>query len=300
MRMIDREKSMLYRTRRIFLVVICITLWAHVNAQEVVNFSSADPSVAPAQLSGLLNLPNAVSATNQRRPAVVILHAGWGWEKPFTAPYAKALNAAGFITLEPRLFGNETYRKRAPLLYLPETYGALQFLASRPDVDPQRIAVTGFSTGGYLSLAAATSWSAEKYGGPNKVRFAAHAPVYPVCWAFSAYLNGKFKSKIFPDDLYLNWTGSSVRIFTGALDDYDDRDPNACKEFVDALPTRSQLHFSIKVYPNATHGWDQDNATFFESMACKGRGCTNHNVSNSVVTRQSIDDIVEFMKSELK
>jgi dienelactone hydrolase len=236
----------------------------------------------------------SVGSGQTKYPAVILLHSSWGWADPHEGVqvYAEALSSAGYVTLEPRMFpgvgGNGT-----PSSYLPEFFGVLRYAATRPDVDPNRIAVSGFSSGGILSLIAATKWANESYlnGSP---RVAAYAPFYPVCWLLEANVKGK--PSAVPTDAWLEWTGAPVKIFAGGKDDYDDRDPNACQEAIDSLPESARKSFSVKVYASATHGWDQrDSATFYEPLACKGRGCNNSNLPDAQITRQSTKDLIEFL-----
>src|SRR5215470_5657473 len=236
----------------------------------------------------------SVGAGQTKYPAVILLHSGWGWADPHEGVqvYAEALSSAGYVTLEPRMFpgggGNGTFSS-----YLPEFFGVLKYAATRPDVDPNRIAVSGFSFGGILSLIAATKWANELYlqGSP---RIAAYAPFYPVCWLLKANVKGK-PSPV-PTDAWSEWTGAPVKIFAGGKDDYDDRDPNACQEAIDSLPESARKSLSVMVYPSATHGWDQRrSANFYAEIACKGRGCNNSNLPDAQVTRQSIKDLIEFL-----
>ena len=236
----------------------------------------------------------SVGSGQTKYPAVILLHSSWGWADPHEGVqvYSEALSSAGYVTLEPRMFpgvgGNGT-----PSSYLPEFFGVLRYAATRADVDPNRIAVSGFSFGGILSLIAATKWANELYrnGSP---RVAAYAPFYPVCWLLKANVKGK-PSPV-PTDAWLEWTGAPVRIFAGGKDDIDDRDPDACQEAIDSLPESARKSFSVKVYASVTHGWDQRrSATFYEPLACKGRGCNNSNLPDAQVTRQSIKDLIEFL-----
>jgi dienelactone hydrolase len=245
------------------------------------------------RVEALVRQPS-VGSGQTRHPAVILLHSAWGWADPHEGVqvYGEALSSAGYVTLEPRMFpglgGNGT-----PSSYLPEFFGVLRYAATRPDVDPNRIAVSGFSFGGIMSLIAATKWANESYlnGSP---RVAAYAPFYPVCWLLKANVKGK-PSPV-PTDAWLEWTGAPVKIFAGGKDDYDDRDPNACQEAIDSLPESARKSFSVKVYASATHGWDQRrSATFYEPLACKGRGCNNSNLPDAQVTRQSIKDLIEFL-----
>jgi dienelactone hydrolase len=245
------------------------------------------------KIEALVRQPSAGSGQT-KYPAVIVFHSSWGWadDHEGAAYYAEALSKAGYVTLEPRMFpawgGNGTASS-----YLPEFFGVLKYAATRPDVDPNRIAVSGFSFGGILSLIAATKWANESYlnGSP---RVAAYAPFYPVCWLLKANVKGK-PSPV-PTNAWLEWTGAPVKIFAGGKDDYDDRDPNACQEAIDSLPESARKSFSVKVYASATHGWDQrSSATFYEPLACKGRGCNNSNLPDAQVTRQSIKDLIEFL-----
>jgi dienelactone hydrolase len=106
----------------------------------------------------------------------------------------------------------------------------------------------------------------------------------------------KFKLPKIPDDMEDKWMGSPLRIFAGTKDDYDDRDPNACSEFIDSIPDEKQKNMtSIVQYENATHGWDQKSKNFYEPVACKGKGCRNNNVYNKEITEKGIEDAFKFL-----
>ena len=268
---------------------------ATAQAQETVQVPvvAIGGSAGSRKIEALVRRPSAGSGQS-KYPAVILVHSSWGWADDHEGVkiYAEALSGAGYVTLEPRLFpgggGNG-----GPASYLPEFFGVLRYAATRADVDPNRIAVSGFSFGGMLSLIAATKWANDLYinGSP---RVAAYAPFYPVCWLLEANVRGQ-PSPV-PIDAWLEWTGAPVRIFAGGKDDYDDRDSNACQEAIDSLPELGRKSFSVKVYASATHGWDQRRAaTFYERLACKGRGCYNSNAPDAQVTRQSIKDLIEFL-----
>ena len=50
-----------------------------------------------------------------------------------------------------------------PLQRVPDAYGALRLLAAHPAIDPERIALMGFSHGGALTMLASTAWAKERY-----------------------------------------------------------------------------------------------------------------------------------------
>ena len=81
----------------------------------------------------LLTKPSATSSTPA--PAVVILHHGGGCVHSQTPQYAAALSKAGYFTLEPCLFYSSQARERSTVVYLPQVFGALKYLANLEGVD---------------------------------------------------------------------------------------------------------------------------------------------------------------------
>ena len=76
-------------------------------------------------------------------------------------------------------------------------------------------------------------------------RFVAHAPFYPVCWAYNRVPRYEFGEL----------TGAPVFIQAGAADQYDE--PDSCQKLVDGLAPADRGSVSLTVYPGATHGWDR-------------------------------------------
>jgi dienelactone hydrolase len=295
------RKSLPRNTLMLFALLGIISASFCASAQEIIHFPTVNSESGGGgeDVEAALSRP-ADAAQGSKLPAVILVHSAWGWaEEGVTGKYAAALTKAGFITLEPHLFANSKGIKAGgPAAYLPHAFAALKYLASRPDVDPQRIALAGYSFGGLVSLVSATSWANTKYGSSG-TRFAAFAPFYPICWVFAANATGQRRSPV-PTDAWAHWTGAPVRIYAGAIDDYDDRDPNACQNAVNSIPASEQKSFSVRVFPDATHGWDQTRSdNFFEKLACKGRGCDNHNRQNPEATKQSIGDLIEFLTKSM-
>ena len=234
-----------------------------------------------------------------RLPAVIVLHDGGGWSTERTRQYADLFTAHGYVTLEPRLY----YDDKAPRTNkkdLASLYSALDYLAKQPDVDKNRIYVIGMSAGAMLGILAKTQM-ADKAFNRSGTQFRAIASLYPVCWLFSATIDGK-PPRVFSDftltDLS-NWQATPIRLFIPEFDDYDDRDARTCENFVAKIPSEKERQsFSIKIYPGVTHGWDHGRTYSFQTWAaCKGKGCVNTNQSNPAVTQQGYKDVLEFIKS---
>lgn len=258
---------------------------------EVVSFTSTKSSKLT---EAVLTSPS--SAVSKNAPAVVILHHGGGCVHSQTPQYAKALSSAGYYTLEPCLFYNAQARERSTVVYLPQVFGALRYLASLDGVDKNRIAIIGGSYGAALAFVSATEWAYKNHADQSLPPFAAHAPFYPGCYIYDRFIKARKGRSDLPGDAYDKFVGAKVRIYTGDSDDYDSRDPKACEMMIDLLSPEAKALVSLKVFVGATHGWDHPlGSSFFEPLACKGRGCQNTNESRPDITQQGIVDLIEFL-----
>lgn len=240
------------------------------------------------------------NTTGARVPAVVLVHSAGGWSDGTTAPLARALLASGLAALELKVFEHPR-QIIPPDRIMPVYYGAMKYLSARPEVDPQKIGIAGFSMGAHVSLWTSSLWMTSQYGEGRK--FAAHASIYPVCWPHTYMARGDVppgRPLPFPKTFLTAFTGSPVKIFAAGQDDYDDRDPQACPEFVQAIAPAYKESFEVTVYREATHGWNQKTQAFYERMACKGRGCQNNNVHNAEVTARNLADVTAFFVSKLR
>lgn len=295
-------KFLLQHVRRLhfvgaaFAVFVSATSWAGevVEIKHTEVFDGQNVSIQG-------HLRRAATNNAERSPAVVLIHSAGGWTDGTTEPVAKLLNEAGFHTLELRFFPTNKEISEQHL-QVQRTYAALAYLANLPGVDPARIGIAGFSMGAHLSIWTTSEILTAKFGKGHQ--FAAHVPVYPVCWLQSQLLRGFMGNAgrrfDLPADFLSRFTGKPVKILAAGLDDYDARDPKACEDFVSQIPEDSRKSFEVHTYLEATHGWNQKTRSFFEPIACKGRGCTNHNVFNPSVTAESNLVIVKFFVETLK
>src|ERR1700730_8688359 len=116
----------------------------------------------------------------------------------------------------------------------PDPYGALAFLARQSFVDPQRVAVVGFSAGARVALFVAESHSFDEFVPEGNLRFRAAAAFYPPC--------GQAVGR----------PGIPTLIFIGALDDWTPA--AACSRRIagwgnDGAP------IELIVYPGGYHGF---------------------------------------------
>lgn len=260
---------------------------------------------APAQALrgiGRLQIPTDLStpeatemAMRTKVPAVVIVHGTGGMDSKGPM-YAQALNAAGIATLEldlwsPRgLAGGWDGRPKHVKETLPDAFGALAYLAGLSRIDAQRIGIMGFSWGGVVSMLAADTTYAGQMA-PPYLRFAAHMPYYPICFAYNRMPGYPFK----------NLTAAPMYILTGADDKYDN-DASMCDKQVAALPTSVRSQVRVKVYPHAEHGFNNlDKArSYMDPFHYQGRGGLGGSVPNVAAREDSIAQTVQFFKQTLK
>ncbi|MBL8670514.1 MAG: dienelactone hydrolase family protein [Alphaproteobacteria bacterium] len=146
--------------------------------------------VDPTEAEGTLFLPPGAHAPRSI-PAVVMLHGSGGvlWAREMT--YGPQLAAMGVAALAVDAFAARRERGTAfidRLLNITETmliadaYAALRFLAARPEIDPERVALVGFSYGAMATMYALNAGMARKFV-PRGPRFAAHVAFYGPCIA---------------------------------------------------------------------------------------------------------------------
>jgi len=143
-------------------------------------------------ISGFLNRPPA--RFTGKRPVMIEIHGGpEGQAQPgFLGSYNYYLNELGIAIIQPNVRGSTGYGKAFTKLdngFLREgTYkdidALLDWIATQPDLDATRVAVTGGSYGGHMTLAVSTFYSdrircsIDIVGPSNLVTFLEHTEAY--------------------------------------------------------------------------------------------------------------------------
>jgi dienelactone hydrolase len=236
-----------------------------------------NPLGSPQPLQGYLRQTNGTGAS----PAVVLLHSCNGNWLRLDERWGKSIASWGYVTLTVDSFGprglQNTCNNGTPVDLAFDAYRALNFLVRQPFVDAARVAVLGFSQGGWLALTSVEHGAMERTS-PNKFRAA--IAFYPRCLGFKGDMT------------------VSTLILIGELDDWTPA--GECRNMVDGrddwgISRRKSEGAPIRliVYPGAYHAFDapglQTPVQFF-----------GHRLEfNQAARDQSIEAVREFLDATI-
>ena len=232
-----------------------------------------NPLASKAPLQGYLRQTDRAGAS----PAVVLLHGCDGNWQRLDERWGKRIASWGYVTPTVDSFGprgiDNTCTSGAPVDLAFDAYRALNFLVQQPSVDPARVAVLGFSQGGWLALTSVEHGIVEQIS-PNKFRAA--IAFYPPCLGFKD-----------------NMTVTTL-ILIGELDDWTPA--VECRNMVDGRDdwgiSRQKgegIPIRLVVYPGAYHGFDVP--TLQRPVQYFG----HHLEFNQSASDRSVDALREFL-----
>lgn len=203
-------------------------------------FLTGDQGGTPVTLAGELRIAQGEG----KRPTVVLIHGSGGIGSNIE-PWTQHLNALGVSTFVIDGFTGRGIVNTATnqaqlgrLNFIVDIYRALGILEKHPRVDPQRLALMGFSRGGQAALYASLT-RFHKLWNKSGATFALYVPFYADC------------STTYIDDTDI--VDAPIRAFHGTPDDYN---PVAsCKAYAKRL-VEAKRDIVITEYPNAAHAFD--------------------------------------------
>lgn len=177
---------------------------------------------------GFLALPG----TPGRHPALVVIHEWWGLV-PWVKQQAEKFAAAGYVALAVDLYrgkstdqpqvARELVRTLPPARAMRDLQAAFAYLASRPDVEPEKIGDVGWCFGGGWALRLAVhqprlAASAVNYGTLPTSAAAIEAIHCPVLGNFGELDRGITPAKVHAFQAAMKKAGKSinVKIYPGA------------------------------------------------------------------------------------
>jgi dienelactone hydrolase len=250
----------------------------------------AEPVAFPSLHAQPLNIPGLLRAPEKFSGVVVIAHGSAGPDSRGPA-LAEALAGRGLASLEidmwaPRGLKGGLDRPKSIPDTLPDVFGAFEYLSARTGIDPTRIGIAGFSWGGVLSMLTATSPYAEPWLGGR--RFAAHAPFYPVCWAYNRVPGLEFQ----------DFTGAPILLQCGARDAYDP--PGAPEALRDETERKAPGLLRLIVHEGATHAFDrtEPDMTIRDPFAHGGKGGEVLFAANAAAAQAARSAAAEFFAAQ--
>jgi len=221
---------------------------------EKISFESANPfafsdiildleNQEKQEVYGQLTLP-VDSLNPTKKYALIIGVAGsLGWKKHHL-DYMEMYQKEGFATFELNSFksrditstvGSQDQVTTAAIIL--DAYRALEKLSKHPNIDPQKVSITGWSLGGGVSLF--SGWLPLKNAITKEYAFASHLAFYPPCF-------------INPENT--DFTQAPIHILAGEIDNWTPAEP--CKLLVEKLKEKTNI--DITVYPDAHHSFDSE------------------------------------------
>lgn len=216
---------------RVILVAVGLLVQAVAGASaaswmlEFPNFAGLEPP----RLLGYLTRPNGPGPF----PAVVVLHGCNGFFAGI-AQIADRLRGWGYVALAVDSLGSRdiTNSCGVPVAQTIDAHAALHYLSQQNFVDPDRVAVLGYSMGGSSALRIVH----EGTGSEFEEKFRAAVAYYPWC-----------------GDVNDATMTVPTMILIGASDDWTPAE--ACRDLADK-PQNSGAPIDLQVYPDAFHSFN--------------------------------------------
>ena len=257
-------------TNRLSIALLFIGLF--INAQskkEVIHFESANPfslgdiitdldNQEKQQVFGQLTTPVDSLNPDRKYPLIIGVAGSMGWRKHHL-DYLKMYQKQGYATFQLNSFksrgitstvGSQDEVTIAAVIL--DAYRALEKLAKHPKINKDKVALTGWSLGGGVSLFA--GWMPLKKAITDQVSFAAHLAFYPPCF-------------INPENL--SFTKAPIHILIGQADDWTPAKP--CVNLVEKLSDKTNI--SITTYPEAHHGFDSEEPVVWNEKGYSFKDC---------------------------
>jgi len=217
---------------------------------EVVTYTSANPFAfyhiitdlenQPSQpMQGILHIPDGEGPF----PLVVGAAGSLGWGNHHFE-YMEMYRSMGIATFELQSFKSRNVTSTVgeqisvtTAMMVLDAYRALETLRKDPRIDGDRVAITGWSLGGGVTLFSA--WKPLKNAISEDASFAAHLAFYPPCFV-------QPQEPVFTD--------APIHILIGELDNWTPA--TACEELVPMMKAEG-AKVDITVYPGVHHSFDR-------------------------------------------
>ena len=255
---------------RLLIIIFFLNL-SYANAQktEKIVFKSANPfalsdiitdleNQQKQEVFGKLTFPHDSLGKEEKYPLIIGVAGSLGWREHHYE-YMEMYQESGFATFELNSFksrdisstvGSQVEVTTAAIIL--DVYSAFSVLANHPNIDKNRVSITGWSLGGAVALF--SGWKPVMKAIANDLKFASHLAFYPPC---------------FFDPENTEFTDSPIHILIGELDNWTPAEP--CVNFVKKISKNSNV--KLTVYPNSHHSFDSQEPIEYNEKGYSFKNC---------------------------
>jgi dienelactone hydrolase len=255
------------RKRIIFILLIMLPPVMGKSSTETITFQSANPfgfrDVITAldeqekqEIFGFLSFPED---EKEIYPLIIGAAGSLGWSDHHY-DYFDMYRKMGIATFEMRSFTSRdvestvgTQVEVTLAMMVLDAYRALAVLSEHPKIDKDRIAITGWSLGGGVTLF--SGWLPVKDIIEPDLSFSAHLAFYPPC---------------FIEPEILDFTDAPIHILIGELDNWTPAEP--CIDLVDKMRS-SGAKINLTVYKDSHHSFDRSASLVISEHAYSFTDC---------------------------
>ena len=252
------------------IVFFCFNILS-VNAQKIekITFKSANPfalsdiikdleNQEEQEVYGELVIPLDSLNEEKKFPLVIGVAGSLGW-RSHHYKYLEMYQKNGFATFELNSFksrkitstvGSQVEVTTAAIIL--DAYRAFEKLANHPNIDKNKVSITGWSLGGAVALF--SGWLPVKRAITDDLKFTSHLAFYPPC---------------FFDPENVEFTDSPIHILIGEIDDWTPAEP--CNFFVKKISKTANVDLTI--YPDSHHSFDSEEPVTFNEKGYSFKDC---------------------------
>ena len=252
-----------------FILSLLIFINSHAQKKEKIIFQSANPfalsdiinnldNQTEQEVYGKLTIPKDSINSDKKYPLVIGVAGSLGWREHHYE-YMKMYQQSGFATFELNSFksrnisstvGSQVEVTTASIIL--DAYKAFEKLSKHPNIDKNKVSITGWSLGGAVALF--SGWKPIIKAISKDLKFASHLSFYPPC---------------FFDPENTEFTDSPIHILIGELDNWTPAEP--CNYFVKKISDNSNVNLTI--YPNSHHSFDSKEPITFNEKGYSFKNC---------------------------
>ena len=239
------------------------------NIEELISFESSNPfslndiiedfdNQEKQTVFGKLILPNDSLDPNKKFPLVIGVAGSLGWGEHHYK-YLEMYQKMGIATFELNSFKSRgitstvgTQNQVTISAMIVDAYKALEALSKHPNIDKNKISITGWSLGGGVTLFSA--WMPVKNAINKELKFASHLAFYPPCF-------------IEPENI--EFSESPIHILIGELDNWTPAKP--CSDLVNKLNKKSNI--GLTIYKDSHHSFDRNSPVIRNEEAYNFSDC---------------------------